>query len=165
MPEKFKNFSLVLVAGSTTARSVIKKIVFRENLIPYQCSECGLGDSWADQKLSLVLDHRNGVSNDHRLSNLRFLCPNCNSQQSTFSGRNKKVIRKPHHCACGAKVHKTSSKCISCAALAREVIMWPGREELASLVGEMSFVDVGRRLGVSDVSVRRRCLSLGILSL
>jgi 5-methylcytosine-specific restriction endonuclease McrA len=34
------------------------------------------------------LDHKNGIPNDNRLENLRFLCPNCHSQTDTFSRRN-----------------------------------------------------------------------------
>jgi hypothetical protein len=31
----------------------------------------------------------NGDTFDYRIENLRLLCPNCNSQQPTFAGRNK----------------------------------------------------------------------------
>jgi hypothetical protein len=41
--------------------------------------------------MSLVLDHINGVNDDdYTPSNLRLLCPNCNSQTPTFCGRNMK---------------------------------------------------------------------------
>jgi 5-methylcytosine-specific restriction endonuclease McrA len=36
------------------------------------------------------LDHINGVRDDHRLENLRMLCPNCHSQTPTYGGRNAK---------------------------------------------------------------------------
>ncbi len=49
---------------------------------------------WCGQPLNLVLDHINGVNSDNRVENLRFLCPNCNSQQSTFAGRNKGKVGK-----------------------------------------------------------------------
>ena len=32
----------------------------------------------------------NGKNNDHRIENLRFLCPNCHSQTATYAGKNKK---------------------------------------------------------------------------
>ena len=35
-------------------------------------------------------NHINGINNDHRLENLRFLCPNCHSQTSTYAGKNKR---------------------------------------------------------------------------
>lgn len=56
--------------------------------IPYICQECGIGPEWKSKKLTLVLDHINGVNNDNRFENLRFLCPNCHSQTETFAGRN-----------------------------------------------------------------------------
>lgn len=73
----------------TTARNRIKK----EGLLqPYQCSnpKCGLGPEWCGHELSLQLDHINGDPKDHRLENLRWLCPNCHSQTSNFTGRKRK---------------------------------------------------------------------------
>lgn len=54
----------------------------------YECAKCGLSE-WLGQKITLQVDHINGIATDHRLENLRFLCPNCHSQTSTF-GTNKR---------------------------------------------------------------------------
>jgi Zn finger protein HypA/HybF involved in hydrogenase expression len=78
-----------LIENSTYGRGNVKRRLIQEKLIPYVCKECNQGEDWNGKKLVLVLDHKNGISNDHRLENLRFLCPNCNSQMPTFSGRNK----------------------------------------------------------------------------
>jgi len=83
---------IVFVANSQTTRAVVRKKVIKRNLIPYECSECGQQNIWKGKSLSLVLDHINGIPNDHRLENLRFLCPNCNSQTDTFCGRNQKMF-------------------------------------------------------------------------
>ncbi|MFA6000145.1 MAG: hypothetical protein WC783_04175, partial [Candidatus Paceibacterota bacterium] len=92
-------YNKLFTINSNTCRHSIKKRILNDNLIPYKCSICGLDNTWNNQKLVLVLDHINGISNDHRLENLRFLCPNCNSQQSTFAGHNKhKVIKKEYKC-------------------------------------------------------------------
>ena len=48
---------------------------------------------WNGKKLNLILDHINGVSGDNRPKNLRLLCPNCNSQQSTHGGGNKGKVK------------------------------------------------------------------------
>lgn len=44
--------------------------------------ECGLGDSWNGKPLTLEIDHINGDWLDNQIENLRFLCPNCHSQQT-----------------------------------------------------------------------------------
>jgi predicted RNA-binding Zn-ribbon protein involved in translation (DUF1610 family) len=49
----------------------------------YSCSPCGIRE-WRGRPLSLHLDHVNGVNNDNRLENLRFLCPNCHSQTESY---------------------------------------------------------------------------------
>lgn len=83
------NFEESFIENSPTTRAVIRKYIIRHNLIPYVCEKCGNDGNWQGQILTLQLDHRNGINNDHRLKNLRWLCPNCHSQTETFTGRNK----------------------------------------------------------------------------
>lgn len=71
-------------------RMIVRRRVLVDKLLPYECQMCGNSGNWDNKPLTLVLDHINGVNNDHRLENLRFLCPNCNSQTDTFAGRNNK---------------------------------------------------------------------------
>ena len=54
-----------------------------------KCESCG-NDQWMGQQISLEVDHINGISNDHRLENLRILCPNCHAQTDTYRGKNIK---------------------------------------------------------------------------
>jgi predicted RNA-binding Zn-ribbon protein involved in translation (DUF1610 family) len=65
-----------------------RKLILKNNLIPYKCQKCGIGNEWDNDPLVLELDHINGNRLDDRLLNLRFLCPNCHSQTSTYKGRN-----------------------------------------------------------------------------
>lgn len=67
----------------------LKPRLLKAGLLNNRCYECNLKPLWQGKPLVLVLDHINGVSSDYRIENLRFLCPNCNSQQKTFAGRNK----------------------------------------------------------------------------
>lgn len=71
-------------------RVQIKKRLYDK--IEQVCSECGLGSEWNGKPLTLQLDHINGVWNDHRIDNLRLLCPNCHSQTPTFAGRRSQVL-------------------------------------------------------------------------
>jgi len=41
---------------------------------------------WNGNRLPLILEHINGVNSDNRVSNLRLLCPNCDSQNSATRG-------------------------------------------------------------------------------
>lgn len=84
----------ILVENSTFHNLThLKTRLVRDGMLEKRCAICGITE-WRGQPLSLVLDHINGVNNDHRLPNLRFLCPNCNSQQETFAGRNKRLKRQ-----------------------------------------------------------------------
>jgi 5-methylcytosine-specific restriction endonuclease McrA len=71
-------------------RIVLRRYVIKNNLIPYKCAICGCTE-WQGKTLSLELDHINGINNDNRLENLRFLCPNCHSQTSTYGSRNQQT--------------------------------------------------------------------------
>jgi hypothetical protein len=48
--------------------------------------------------MSLILDHVNGVRDDHRIENLRIVCPNCNATLDTHCGRNARISREERQC-------------------------------------------------------------------
>lgn len=80
----------ILVENSKYAcNSTLKRRLLKENLLENRCYVCNQPPVWRNMKLVMVMDHINGIHNDNRLENLRMLCPNCNSQQDTFAGRNK----------------------------------------------------------------------------
>lgn len=78
----------VFVRHSPYKRNTARRYIQKYNLIPYKCL-CGLVGEWCGKTLSLQLEHKNGIGNDHRLNNLEWMCPNCHSQTKTFAGRNK----------------------------------------------------------------------------
>ena len=79
----------VFVENSTYARHKLKERIIAQNLIDYRCDCCGMVGEWQGKKLVLILDHVNGVNNDNRIENLRFVCPNCDSQLDTYKSRNR----------------------------------------------------------------------------
>ena len=74
--------------GRRNAGSTLRPIIMGLGLLPNECASCGLGTSYNGKPLVLHLDHINGVATDHRIENLRFLCPNCHSQTETFGRKN-----------------------------------------------------------------------------
>ena len=79
----------MLAENSTIRRQTVRKYILRNNLIPYKCSFCGNTGEWRGKQISLELDHINGINNDNRLENLRFLCPNCHATTDTYAWKNR----------------------------------------------------------------------------
>src|SRR5438270_12706402 len=73
----------------------LKKRLVKEGVLAYVCAGCGIS-TWRERPLALHLDHLNGIGDDHRLENIRLLCPNCHSQTDTYCGRNtaKAIARR-----------------------------------------------------------------------
>lgn len=83
----------ILVENSTyIATTNLKNRLYKEGLKERKCEydNCGQGEEWRGRKISLILDHINGVHNDNRLENLRIVCPNCNASLDTHCGKNIK---------------------------------------------------------------------------
>lgn len=81
----------ILVENSTYQNGTRLKIrLVREGILEYKCygENCTVGSEWKGKPIVLQLDHKNGIHNDNRKENIRFLCPNCHSQTGTFSGKN-----------------------------------------------------------------------------
>lgn len=66
----------------------LKKRLIREGVLQNKCAICSISE-WNKQPITMQLDHMNGDSSDHRLENVRLLCPNCHSQTDTWCGKNK----------------------------------------------------------------------------
>lgn len=67
----------------------LKRRLFRAGIKVEQCELCCWAEQSQDGRIPVELDHINGDRNDNRLENLRILCPNCHSLQTTHRGKNK----------------------------------------------------------------------------
>lgn len=101
--QKWKNYSNnaraldeILTVDSTYSGSMLRKRLIDAGLKTHKCENCGRV-KWMNNKIPLEVDHINGISNDHRIENLRLLCPNCHALTPTWRGRNRKCnkIRRP----------------------------------------------------------------------
>lgn len=156
----------------------IKTRLLEDYGFEYRCSDPGCISPeplWKGKTLSLHLDHINGVRNDNRIENLRFLCPNCHSQTDTYGSRN---IRLRHRSPdtfcedCGKKVSRRAVKCLKCNGKGNKNGVktqyktkadWPTVEELLRRLKNESYLSIGTSLGVSDNAVRNHLKSRGVV--
>jgi hypothetical protein len=71
----------------------LKKRLLKDGIKSNVCEVCGI-DSWAGMSINMELDHIDGVRTNHKLDNLRMICPNCHSQTDTYRARNKSLNRE-----------------------------------------------------------------------
>lgn len=67
----------------------LKNKLIKEGVKENKCELCGVCE-WNERLINCELDHIDGNSRNHRLENLRILCPNCHSQTETFRAKNIK---------------------------------------------------------------------------
>lgn len=156
----------VFVEDSTATQKTLRTWYRKGNYTPYQCSICHLEPIWQGKPLTLILDHINGINNDDRLENLRWVCPNCNQQLETTNGKNRKSYSKKYYCIdCGKELSGNYQRCKSCAGKVKIVPIKEidiSREELKFLIRNKTFAEIGRNFNVSDNAVRKWCDKLNL---
>jgi hypothetical protein len=161
----------VLVERSSYSRAHLKKRLYAEGLKARACEMCGQTEEWHGRRMSLILDHINGIRDDHRLENLRIVCPNCAATLDTHCGRNP-VRSEPRLClTCEAEFvprytqHRYCSRECAGRGLSeatrgvarpdRRKVERPSYEQLVEDIAAMDWCAVGRKYGVSDNAVRK----------
>lgn len=152
----------VFIENFIISKSAVKRRFKHKSI--YKCSICNSEPIWQDKPLTLQLDHINGNNNDNRLENLRWLCPNCHTQTTTFAGRSAFTKPPAKYCIdCKVEIQRGSARCKPCfykngmiERHRKPKIEWPSNEELENqfkLLGNWSAI--GRTLGVSGAAVRK----------
>lgn len=148
----------ILIDGITLNGTDLKKRLVNELNWEYKCSECGISE-WNNKKISLELDHINGIHTDNRIENIRLLCPNCHSQTPTFRAKNKKEVtaRKCTDCPKPILKENKSGYCIKCIVKHRKPLKDKATlEELENDIKELkTYVAVGKKHNVSDNCIRK----------
>ena len=151
----------IFIEQSSASQSTLRRWYKKGNYTDYKCSICGQEPFWQGKELTLILDHINGINKDNKLSNLRWVCPNCNQQLDTTGGKN--IQHKEHNLnfckKCGTPISKKSIHCMKCAAEERTIkeLNFLSRQELKSLIRTTPFTQIGSKYGVSDNAVRKWC--------
>lgn len=60
------------------------------------CLICGSPPTHNHKPLTFVLDHIDGDASNNKRTNLRMICPNCDSQLDTFKSKNKHSTRRDY---------------------------------------------------------------------
>jgi hypothetical protein len=162
----------VLVENSTYSRQHVKRRLFKEGLKEPKCEMCGQDEMWHGRPMGMILDHINGVRNDHRLENLRIVCPNCAATLETHCGRKNRIEKARRSCRrCGRSFVPGRPEQRYCS---RQCGMrWdrsklrgrprptsrrttrPPYEKLLEEIETHGYCAVGRKYGVSDNAVRK----------
>lgn len=162
----------VLVENSTYSRQHVKRRLFKEGLKEPVCEMCGQDEMWHGRPMGMILDHINGVRNDHRLENLRIVCPNCAATLDTHCGRKNRVEkakRSCRHCGrsfvpgrpeqrycsrdCGTRWDRSRLRGKPKPGIRR--VTRPPYEQLLTEIEAYGYCAVGRKYGVSDNAVRK----------
>jgi hypothetical protein len=133
----------------------LKKRLLESGEFEYKCVECGIEGVYNSKPLTLQLDHKNGINDDNRKENLRFLCHNCHSQTETFG---TKRFKKQYETK--KQQHETEQEKWKRIEAGRKFN--PSKEELEKLVKANPMTRVGKLFGVSDNAIRKRCVLFGI---
>jgi len=146
----------VLIPNSNYSTSHLKKRLYEEGYKDRFCEICGQGEEWNGRKMSLILDHINGINNDNRLENLRIVCPNCNATLETHCRGNNKINKKKiYKCECGKEKYKNSKKCQTCSGLSQRKVERPSLETILNDIEELGYKGTGRKYEVSDNTIRK----------
>ena len=157
----------ILIKNSSYKHTTnLKNKLYKEGLKQRSCELCGQGEEWMGKKMSLILDHINGVNNDNRIENLRIVCSNCNATLDTHGGKNKHnfeldIIKKEKKDL--EKFEKeverlnNNGKTIKQkeSAFNQRKIERPDNETLIKEIEELGYSATGRKYGVSDNAIRK----------
>lgn len=159
----------IFVKDSPVSQDTVRKRFIKGKYQEYKCSLCGINE-WQNKPLTLRLDHIDGDKTNNDLSNLRWVCPNCDSQLPTYCNKGEvnelgESIPKHSYCIdCGKKIWYGATRCVECKGVHSRKAERPERDILKKLIRTESFKAIGRKYGVEDNTIRKWCRSMNLPS-
>lgn len=148
---KYKLDDILVENSDYLHTNTLKQRLYKEGIKKRECELCGQGEMWRGKKMSLILDHVNGIYDDNRLENLRIVCPNCNATLDTHCGKNvaykKKTIKK--------EVFSYTKELYMKNHFPKRKAERPTFEVLKKEIYELGYRGTGKKYGVSDVAIRK----------
>lgn len=154
----------IFVENSEVCQNSLRRHYLDGNYSEYKCAICGINE-WNGRPLTLRLDHINGHNKDNRIENLRWVCPNCDSQLPTFCSGHKGLFKYHYYCIdCGKEVSIGIKRCYECnvAFLKSKEIPLPDREELKSDLYLLTRKELMQKYNVCDKTITKWCNKLGL---
>lgn len=154
-----------LQMGSTIGSAHLKLILYKKGLKERKCELCGQSEEWQGKRMSLILDHINGIPNDNRIENLRIVCPNCNATLDTHCRGYKKLKKTAK-----SDVQKNENMVATKSKIIKNVVQTenqikshinqrkvkrPEYNQLVDEINQMGYSATGRKYGVSDTAIRK----------
>lgn len=156
---KYKE-SEIFCKNSRVHRSSLRRLLRQK--LPYICDICKNRGEHLGNPLVLQMDHKNGISDDNRLENLRWLCPNCHSQTDTFAGRKNALVfcftcdtpTRKRSGYCSKKCRPIKTKPVTRERITRKIV-WPDKNVVFDRAMDVGFEQCGRELGLSGNAVKK----------
>lgn len=93
--KKYKHktgYQKILDGDPSIMRANYSPSSFKKDILEEQgnvCAICGIQPIWNNKDLTFIIDHIDGHASNNKRDNLRCICPNCDSQLSTYKSKNK----------------------------------------------------------------------------
>ena len=137
----------VFCKNTAASQSVLRRRYKANAYTSYCCSICKQPPMWQNKPLTLILDHIDGDNKNGELTNLRWVCPNCNQQLPT-TGFHGVKYRDPLDTVQLPKAQPKKPK-------TTKPTKRPEYDELIVNVFKHSFTYLGKLYGVSPNAVQR----------
>lgn len=79
---KIINGDADIMRSSYAPTRVVYKYIIEEQ--SHSCAICKMKDTWNGKPIKFIVDHIDGDASNNKRSNLRCICPNCDSQLDTY---------------------------------------------------------------------------------